>query len=214
MCSRCMKKSTDCTWDTPRSKRGRKSHHPRTLQTESGMGLFCLTPKNLIELNYVPNPLAIPDSPVTTGGDPTAEIPVIPAQQAEEGVKNSTMMSNPMNHYYQTNWSLPLPIQSRERFYPKSKSNSLEGLPSFYLQSLRNSARQRSDSLGKMNADPGVNPGRLKSEEEGSYTGIKRFSYGIHSNNVEQPLSDEERVRRKCSIGALINSDEDDPMAF
>jgi len=218
------------------------------------MGLFCLTPKNLIELNYTPS-----TSPSSYRDSSSEDLSVGTA-----GSNNSS--SNP------TNWQLPLPLQSQKRFYVKPKSNSLEGLPSLHKIPLSpRSQRPRSlDELGRPLPFPMYykmeNPGVTNSaggslsqsqppapqsvsmilseheedngKEEMSIEDMEgEISCGpiINENKegeissgpiikenmneekmirpidvIQSQLSQQEAVRKKCSIEALINTDEDE----
>jgi len=249
-CSRCAKKSIECTWDTPRSKRGRKSHNNR-LNTESGMGLFCLTPKNLIELNYT-------RSPPEPGEHPQ-----------HHSTPNSSLYSNQLPPQpSQENWQLPLPLYKSERFL-KPKSSSLEGLPSLHKIHLISPRSQRPRSLdelgmtlsnntspsppatqhhshpqsgsfvslhpshspfqspttpaavamdnGESGKDMEIENGEMTKQQfnnEMTLNSLVSVSYKFPSpvSRSEQNsplLSQEEAVRKKCSIGALINTDQD-----
>jgi len=207
------------------------------------MGLFCLTPKNLIELNYT-------RSPPEPGEHPQ-----------HHSTPNSSLYSNQLPPQpSQENWQLPLPIYERERFL-KPKSSSLEGLPSLHKIHLISPRSQRPRSLDElgMTLSNNTSPSPPATQHQphplsGSFVSLHlshspfqspaavamdnsesskdmeiengeitkqqlnnngmmlsyKFPSSVSRSEQHSPLlSQEEAVRKKCSIGALINTDQD-----
>jgi hypothetical protein len=115
------------------------------------MGLFCLTPKNLIELNYTPSSSSSSNGRVA---DHLSLENNVTSFYNPNIARGETSSSEEAGHtpvgIANNNWALPLPLHARQRFV-KPKSNSLEGLPSFHkLPPSPRSQRPRSlDELGR-----------------------------------------------------------------